>query len=143
MSQLVCENPEVQSRKETESGLYFWASSLQGYVANLSLRPAIFVFIFVLYFYNNKIVIALFPSQFLQLSINFKLDHAGTSGTLFTHAQYRTPRNALSVGWFVRPSVEKYCIERGRYLGNEKSYRRSAGVKTTEFSRAFWIFQKI
>ena len=26
-----------------------------------------------------------------------------------------------------------------RYLGNEKSYRRSAGVKTTRFLRAFWI----
>ena len=28
------------------------------------------------------------------------------------------------------------------YLGNEKSYQKSAGVKTTRFLRAFWIFQK-
>ena len=29
-----------------------------------------------------------------------------------------------------------------RYLGNEMSYRRSAGVKTTGFFRAFRIFDK-
>ena len=28
------------------------------------------------------------------------------------------------------------------YLGNKKRYRKSAGVKTAGFSRAFWIFQK-
>ena len=31
-----------------------------------------------------------------------------------------------------------FCL----YLGNEMSYQRSAGVKTTGFARAFWIFQK-
>ena len=28
-----------------------------------------------------------------------------------------------------------------QFLGNEKSYRRTAGVKTTEFSRAFQVFK--
>merc|ERR1711989_295205 len=44
----------------------------------------------------------------------------------------------------VRPSVTKFQQNfSAQYLGNEKSYRRFAGVKTTGFSRAFWIFQKI
>ena len=43
----------------------------------------------------------------------------------------------------VGPSVTKFQQNfSAQYLGNEKSYRRSAGVKTTGFSRAFWIFQK-
>ena len=55
-----------------------------------------------------------------------------------------TPRIALFVGPSVRPSVTKFQQNfSARYLGNEKSYRRSAGVKTTKFLRAFWIFQRI
>ena len=44
------------------------------------------------------------------------------------------------VGWSVTKFQQNFSAQ---YLGNEKSYRRSAGVKTTGFSRAFWIFQKI
>ena len=55
---------------------------------------------------------------------------------------YPTPRIALSVGslvrWFVGSSVTKFQQNfSAQYLGNEKSYRRSAGVKTTGFLRAF------
>ena len=64
--------------------------------------------------------------------------HVRKSFVNSTRIRNPTPRIALSVGWFVRP----WQNFSARYLGNEKSCRRSAGVKTTGFSRAFWILQK-
>ena len=50
-----------------------------------------------------------------------------------------TPRIAL----FVLPSVKRYRIFRSLFFGNEKSYRRSAGVKRPDFWGLFRFKKKM
>ena len=114
----------------------------------VSKSPSLQQFIFFTFLFYIHILYFIIFYIFIFHSILFLVSKSPSLQQFIFLYIYPTPRIALFVGSlvrsFVRPLVTKFQQNFStRYLGNEKSYRRSAGVKTTGFSRAFWIFQKI